>query len=365
VGQQKVYFGTYPDAELAALVSDYVSQEFFSKRELNYPGVQLSSHDDLKAELARISAAAVCSEAVADTDFREAKREFWNAVCEGPVFVCCCCHQKWFRAVTGDMVGRFAPNGCIAAMTKVSSWLCRTCLSKLVHGRIPPVCNLHYDPFRGLPDELQGLNALENDLIALKIPFMKLRALASSARGGDVRFGQLCLSGMVINVPTDLARIQVQLPRKFSVDDMVTVNLKRKLCYKKNYAVENVQPFKFVQALQYLISHDTLWRNAGVQLRSEFQIALGLETEAPDPVAELAERGGGGVCGKQLSASEDEALSEGELVDVHSYGEETMINDGLAEAGVRDAIINVAPSEDQRPLCLYLDEDAEEMATMP
>jgi hypothetical protein len=59
---------------------------------------------------------------------------------------------------------------------------------------------------------------------------MKLRALASSARGGDVRFGQLYLSGMVINVPTDLARIQVQLPRKFSVDDTVTVNLKRKLC---------------------------------------------------------------------------------------------------------------------------------------
>jgi hypothetical protein len=38
----------------------------------------------------------------------------------------------------------------------------------------------------------------------------------------------------VINVPTDLARIQVQLPREFSVDDTVTVNLKRKMCYKKN-----------------------------------------------------------------------------------------------------------------------------------
>jgi hypothetical protein len=55
-------------------------------------------------------------------------------------------------------------------------------------------------------------------------------------------------------------------------------------------------------------------------------------------------------------------LSEDALVDVHSYGEETMIDDGLAEADVRDAIINVAPGEDQRPVCLYLDEDAEEMA---
>jgi hypothetical protein len=149
---------------------------------------------------------------------------------------------------------------------------------------------------------------------------MKLRALASSARGGDVRFGQLCLSGMVINVPTNLARIQVQLSREFFVDDTVAVNLKRKLCYKKNYVVENVRPFKIVRALQYPISHDTLWRNAAVQLRPEFQIAFGSETEVSEPVAERAERGGGGDCGKQLFALEDKALSEGELVDVHSYG---------------------------------------------
>jgi hypothetical protein len=100
--------------------------------------------------------------------------------------MCCFCHQTWFqksvRAVTEDMVRSFAQNGCIAAITEVSSWLCRTCLSHLVHGRIPHVCHLHYDPFHGLPDELQDLSALENDLIALRIPFMKLRALASSAR---------------------------------------------------------------------------------------------------------------------------------------------------------------------------------------
>jgi hypothetical protein len=67
---------TFPDAELAALVSDYVSQEFFSKRALKCPGVQLFGHDALKAELARIYAAAVCPEDVADADFGEAKREF-------------------------------------------------------------------------------------------------------------------------------------------------------------------------------------------------------------------------------------------------------------------------------------------------
>jgi hypothetical protein len=130
VGRQKVDFGTFSDAELAALVLDYVSQEFFLKRALNYPRVQLSGYDDLKAELARIYAAAVCSKDMADADFGEAKREFWNVVYEGPVFVCCCCHQTWFQKsvcdVTEDMVGSFALNGCIATITEVSSWLCRT-----------------------------------------------------------------------------------------------------------------------------------------------------------------------------------------------------------------------------------------------
>jgi hypothetical protein len=88
--------------------------------------------------------------------------------------------ERVYALSTEDMVGNFAQNGCIAAITEVSSWLWQTCHSHLVCGRVPPVCHLHYDPFQGIPDELQGLSALEYDIIALRIPFMKLRALASS-----------------------------------------------------------------------------------------------------------------------------------------------------------------------------------------
>jgi hypothetical protein len=55
---------------------------------------------------------------------------------------------------------------------------------------------------------------------------MKVHALNPSARGGSKKYGQLCLSGMVINVPTDLGHIQMELPRQFSVDDTVLVNIK-------------------------------------------------------------------------------------------------------------------------------------------
>src|SRR6476646_5744132 len=113
----------------------------------------------------------------------------------------------------GYLVGVLRRNDCVAAVSDVSSWVCDTCQRHLLRGKIPPVCHLNYGPFRELPEELQDLSAVENDLIALRIPFMKLRALASSVKGGAAPFGQLCLSGMVINVPTALARIQVELPR--------------------------------------------------------------------------------------------------------------------------------------------------------
>jgi hypothetical protein len=99
-----------------------------------------------------------------------------------------------------------------------------------------------------------------------------------------------------------------------------------------------------------------------LQIRSEFQAMLGPRVEAPESVTGCAERGGSVEYGKQPTFPYDGAQSDRELVNVHSYGEETMIDDGLAEADVRDAIINVALREDQRPLCLYLDEHAEEMA---
>jgi hypothetical protein len=54
---------------------------------------------------------------------------------------------------------------------------------------------------------------------------------------------------------------------------------------------------------------------------------------------------------------------EDEAPDVHDFGEETFVDDGIVDPDIRDAIINVAPGEGQHPLCLYLDKTAEKMAS--
>jgi hypothetical protein len=193
---------------------------------------------------------------------------------------------------------------------------------------------------------------------------MKLRALSPSVRGGLSKFGQLCLRGMVIHVPADLTHIQTELPRNFSTDDTVTVNVKQRLRYKGCYETENVRPYKILKALQYLVSHDTLWKDAGVQLRAEF--APMLEAAVQDDNA-VESKGNGSMKLHQSdpedACSEDEASSEGDDPDVHAFGNETLLDAGTDSGNIRDAVKNVAPVEGQRPISVYLDKFAKAMAS--
>jgi hypothetical protein len=166
---------------------------------------------------------------------------------------------------------------------------------------------------------------------------------------------------MVINVPTDLTHIQIELPRNFLADDTVVVNLKRRLRYKGLYDTKNVCPYKILRALQYLVSHKTLWKEAGVQLRSEFLTALetreGKDARPTTPEIPCPEQyEPGDAC------SDDDESSEGDEPDAHAFGDESLLDADADNVDVRNAVINVAPAEGQRPVSVYLDTNAEEMA---
>lgn len=130
---------------------------------------------------------------------------------DDPIFVCCFCHRPWFqksvKLVTEALVSKTSRGACTVAMTDISEWVCSTCSGYHSRGKVPPVCHLNYDSFQDLSKELWNPSVVENDLIALRLPFMKIRALNPSACGGPKKFGQLFWSGMVINVPTGLRRI--------------------------------------------------------------------------------------------------------------------------------------------------------------
>jgi hypothetical protein len=155
----------------------------------------------------------------------------------------------------------------------------------------------------------------------------------------------------------------MELPRQFSANDTVLVNIKRRLQYKHCYETENVRPYKILKALQFLTSHDTLWREAGVRMCPDFVESLDSAVHSENVGApQLANNES---ASEDVAYSEDEDLSEhsdDEPPDIHAFGDETMVDDGIVDANIRDSIVNVKPGEGQHPLCLYLDKDAEEMA---
>jgi hypothetical protein len=113
-----------------------------------------------------------------------------------------------------------------------------------------------------------------------------------------------------------------------------------------------------------LTTHDTLWRDAGVRMCSEFVHSLNSAARL-DSTA-LPRLTDAGVLDLEDFAQSDKGSmsksSDDEPRDAHVLGDESMVDDGIADADVRESIIDLAPAKGQRPLCLYLDRDAEEMA---
>ncbi len=139
------------------------------------------------------------------------KKQFVDKVSFGPEFVCCVCHRLLFKQqvlccktenYNKDSAMLFAANRCItdnflhkcgdncvipcelADSCKGQLWICFTCHSKLKKGEMPAesaVNNLELQP---IPEQLRCLNSLEQHLISLHIPFMKMLALPKGGQNG-------------------------------------------------------------------------------------------------------------------------------------------------------------------------------------
>ena len=62
-----------------------------------------------------------------------------------------------------------------------------------------------------------------------------------------------CIAGSVVNVPTDLSRVQSMLPRTFDQSETLMVGLKRKLGHKTAYLQQNIRPTAVWEALRDLM----------------------------------------------------------------------------------------------------------------
>ena len=301
----------------------------------------------------------------------ESIKRFHSDISFGPIYVCSCCHQTWFRKSVSVLKNTHIPaESKRLHCTEFKSvgneeWICHTCLSALRDSKLPKLSVANGMKYPDKPPEL-NLHQLEERLIALRIPFMQIRELP--------RGGQYSLKGNVINVPVDIQPTINSLPRPMDENFTVAIQLKKKLSYKKVDFKENVRPLRVLSALHWLMNNSELYKKSGIVVDDNwFQEVT---ESAEDTVREFLEVSKEHCKDKNYTGNEkqeQEKITENDIgasndYDSDHYSEidandhvgniDTLVDDANIE-NKYDKVFTFAPGEGQHPLSLYQDKDAE------
>ncbi|VDI23724.1 Hypothetical predicted protein [Mytilus galloprovincialis] len=208
----------------------------------------------------------------------EVIRKFKDAVQKGPECVCSCCLRLFFEkqvlickkgsydnsiydSCTTEKYKHKCTDDCnthcaFEGTCRTSLWICYTCHRKMIKGKIPADSFSNGLMLEDVPLELKQLNAIEQQLIALNIPFMKIMALPKG--------GQKGVHGPVVCVPSDLKKVTTILPRSEDESLLLKVKLKRKLNYKGYDKYQFVRPNHLEQALVYLKDTNVWYKDVAI-----------------------------------------------------------------------------------------------------
>ncbi|KAK3914850.1 41 kDa spicule matrix protein [Frankliniella fusca] len=101
--------------------------------------------------------------------------------------------------------------------------------------------------FPSIPHVLQGLTQLEERLLAVRQPFMKIIELSKYA---GPQYG---LKGSCVNVPTELNSTVSILPRNLSESETILIKLQRKMEDKVPYSYDLIRPERVYKAAEFLV----------------------------------------------------------------------------------------------------------------
>ena len=306
-----------------------------------------------------------------DLTIEESIKRFHSDIAIGPLYVCSCCHQTWFRKSVSMLknthISAESKKLHCTGFTSVGNeeWICHTCLSALRESKPPKLSVANGMKWPDKPPEL-NLHQLEERLIALRIPFMQIRELP--------RGGQYSLKGNVINVPVDIQPTINCLPRPMDENFTVAIQLKKKLSYKKVDFKENVRPLRVLTALHWLMSNSELYKKSGIIVDDNwFQEVT---ESAEDTVREFLEVSKEQCKDKANTENEKQKQDKTNENDIEAsndydsdhYSEvdaneqvgniDTLVDDADID-NKYDKVFTFAPGEGQHPLSLYQDKDAE------
>ena len=301
----------------------------------------------------------------------ETIKQFHLDISIGPLYICTCCHQTWFRKSVSMLKNTHIAEEskrqyCTDFMSvNNEEWVCHTCLSALRERKCPKLSVANGFKWPNKPVEL-NLHQLEERLIALRIPFMQIRELP--------RGGQYSLKGNVINVPVDIQPTINSLPRPMDENFTVAIQLKKKLSYKKVDFKENVRPLRVLAALHWLMNNSELYKKSGIVADESW--FRDVSESAEDTVREFLEVSREQPNDKENTQNEKQVQEEKSENDIEAsngydsdhYSEidandhvgniDTLVDDADIDNKC-DKVFTFAPGEGQHPLSLYQDKDAE------
>ena len=236
------------------------------------------------------------------TSRNDGKREnakvntFKTKVSQGPVYACSCCHRHLFKdqvqtckeevyekknrtvaenakACISKKYLHVCHDKCLDDCSRSELWICKTCHRKLINNNIPHEASMNSLELENIPDELNVLNSLEQHLIALHIPFMKVVSLPQG--------GQNAVHGPVVCVPSQIKKTTC-LPRREDLDLILRVKLKRKMVYKGYYEYQFVNTNHIFAALEYLKKNNKWYSSVSVNLKDKYtEIAIENDENSP------------------------------------------------------------------------------------
>ena len=286
---------------------------------------------------------------------------------EFPEYCCCCCHRLLFHnqvvmcdkqmygtgnnakdvaeiCIRDDFLHKCSAS-CPRDCNRSSMWICKTCHRKIQSGKMPAEAAVNKMELESLPKELEGLNGLERQLIALHIPFMKVTNLPQGK--------QRNVHGPVVCVPADLKKAS-SLPRTADESMVLRVKLKRKLSYKGYQKYQFVHPHHLTKALDFLIKNNAWYEN--VQMDNNW----GKNTNSEDC---LIENKNEDTVSEQQDAHEAEANETNASVILDTCLQPAdIVQEVLCH--YFDDVFDLAPGEGRNPVKL-LQEEGNEAKTFP
>ena len=287
-------------------------------------------------------------------DIEDCIQNFHEQIKHGPIFVCTCFQQTWFKESVSKVENMKLDDECkskfLTSTVSVENveWICNTCCSSIRQKKIPKLSVLNGMMWPLKPMELD-LFPLEERLVSLRIPFMQIRELP--------RGGQYSVRGNIVNVPVDIQPTENSLPRKLDENVTVPVKLKKKLSYQKCDYHENVRPTKVMMALHWLMNNSDFYKNANINVDDNWFQEI--TTSASEIVQEFVKTQ---MRRDQNTDDDDETVDNDvdEFCEVDGVGRDGNC-DTLLDDASRDMnqVYTFAPGEGQRPLSLYQDQTAE------